>query len=134
MIPCLHERVGNIMILFSIYVYNPLPYTGPRHDPSTRLTQYCGLFAYEKMDEGYGLCNWKVLEQIWDKSKDINRDRYMLELFRMARNGMLCYAEGARVVHVNGPCEALELACRSHAPKVIDQCWSKYDLVCHFFH
>ncbi|XP_011672091.1 uncharacterized protein LOC105442040 [Strongylocentrotus purpuratus] len=75
------------------------------------------------MDEGYGMCTWKVLEQIWDKSKDINRDRYMLELFRMARNGMLCYAEGARVVNVHGPCEALELACRPHAPKVIDQCW-----------
>lgn len=103
------------------------------HNPTARLTRYCGLFTWEKMDEGYGVCNWEVLEEVYDKDKDISRDRYMLELFRMARNGMLCYAQGASVVPIRGPCDAMELACSSRGPKVIDQCWRKYNIVVCFF-
>eukprot|EP00057_Strongylocentrotus_purpuratus_P017635 XP_011672109.1 PREDICTED: uncharacterized protein LOC105442048 [Strongylocentrotus purpuratus] len=99
-------------------------YGGPGFNPNGRLTQYCGLFTWEKIDEGYGACNMKVLKEVYDKDKDLYHDGYMRQLFRRARHGMLCYAEGPRVVNVRGACDAMELACRPYAPRTVDNCWS----------
>lgn len=66
----------------------------------------------------------KVLKEVYDKDKDLYHDGYMRQLFRRARHGMLCYAEGPRVVNVRGACDAMELACRPYAPRTVDNCWS----------
>ncbi|XP_011670983.1 uncharacterized protein LOC105441530 [Strongylocentrotus purpuratus] len=91
--------------------------------PGARLANYCGMYNKEKVDEGY-TCNWNVLKKIFEKDKEINHDESMRQLFRMARNGMLCYTEGARIVNVRGPCHAMEVSCHHFAhSSAIDNCW-----------
>nr|XP_054765446.1 uncharacterized protein LOC129272318 [Lytechinus pictus] len=91
------------------------------------MSEYCGLFGSEMFDEGR--CNRDVLEEVYDKDKDIYHDGFMRQLFRRARRGVLCYANGPQVMNIRGACDAMQLACRGppfiqQSPPRIDSCWS----------
>ncbi|XP_041453718.1 uncharacterized protein LOC121406910 [Lytechinus variegatus] len=92
----------------------------PMYNPMGRLKRICPYYNYEKIDEGYGFCNWKVLKEVYEKDRDWNRDRYMLTLFRMARDMRLCSSSGADVVQLRDPCAAFEHIC--NLGRTVDLC------------